>query len=159
MLQRKLLLLWQLLLHCKTMKNDIEERINEIQASMMESAKSCFTKSELSHLYYLITVTGKFFNYLQTSTANLQSDLELRYTMETVFNGVDSFCSVSAAYRILVGATSSTISWDEVSVPTFNEQFTSKFHEFTAESKFEKQCRLLLDLFKLEIVLAGLLYD
>lgn len=87
------------------------------------------------------------------------SDFDLSYAIETVFSGVDSFCIVSAAYRGLVGPTSSTINWDKLSVSAFNEQFTSKFHEFAAASNFEKQCRLLLDLFKLAIVFAGYSYN
>jgi hypothetical protein len=33
------------------------------------------------------------------------------------------------------------------------------FNKFTLEKNFEKKCRLLLDLFKLQIVFAGVFYD
>jgi hypothetical protein len=177
----------------KKMREDIKELIEEIQASMVDSAQSCFIEAELDDLRCLIRVTGEFLNYLQVANTNTQprskgdgpgvkvpllqsltarikpptepidevvyGDFDLRYTIETVFSGVDSFSSVSAAYRALAGPIGSTINWDKVSVSTFNEQFTSKFHEFVTELNFEKQCRLLLDLFKLAIVFAGFSYD
>jgi hypothetical protein len=130
-----------------------------MQASMMESAKSCFVEAEILDLGCLIRVTWEFLDYLETANPNPPSDYDLRYAVETIFSAVDSFASVSAAYRALADPTSSTINWGDVSASAFNEQFTSKFREFAAESDFEKQCRLLLDLFKLQIVFAGYSYD
>jgi hypothetical protein len=42
---------------------------------------------------------------------------------------------------------------------SFKTQFVSMFNKFTKEVNFEKKCRLLLDLFKLEIVFAGISYN
>jgi hypothetical protein len=141
------------------MNNDTDQRIQEIQTRMMESARSCFPESALGDLHYLIRRTGEFFHYVQTVGKNPQNEFDRRYTMESVFSGVDSFCVVSASYRVLVGATRSAIDWEKISVPLFNEQFISKFNDFLTESSFEKQCRLLLDLFKFQIILASMSYD
>jgi hypothetical protein len=46
-----------------------------------------------------------------------------------------------------------------ISTMSLKKQFLSWFHEFEIETSFEKKCRLLLDLFKLQIVFAGVLYD
>jgi hypothetical protein len=42
---------------------------------------------------------------------------------------------------------------------TFKTQFFSTFNEFVEEANFERKCRLLLDLFKLQIVFAGMSYS
>lgn len=184
------------------MNQDINKLISEIQVSMAASAKLCFEDSELSHLYYLVGITGEFMSYLETADAVLPGSLTgarpsskggallaeppyswsgaegmrptasgtsydaltvgdagLKYTVETVFNAVESFVSVNSAYRVLSGAVGSRIDWDAISVSSFYEQYTSRFREFVTEPVFENQCRLLLDLFKLELVFAGFSYD
>jgi len=42
---------------------------------------------------------------------------------------------------------------------SLRDRFLSLYREFVAETKFENKCRLLLDLFKLQIVFAGAFYD
>lgn len=140
------------------MRKEMTDRINEIQDSMLVSAKCCFSESELSDLYYLVRITGQFFDYLSEASTFQRDDYALEYAIETIFNGVDSFYKINIAYQNLVGARPSTITGFNFSVPTFKDLFTFKFLEFTAELTFEKQCRLLLDLFKLQIVFAGFLY-
>ena len=44
------------------------------------------------------------------------------------------------------------------SMESFKSQFVSMFNQFTNETNFENKCRLLLDLFKLQIVFAGVSY-
>jgi hypothetical protein len=41
---------------------------------------------------------------------------------------------------------------------SFKTQFVSMFKEFTEEVNFENKCRLLLDLFKLQIIFVGISY-
>jgi hypothetical protein len=184
------------------MNQDIKTLISEIQVSMAASAKLCFEEPELSHLHYLVGITGEFMSYLETAGTVLPGsltgarpsskggaslaeppnswnrakgmrppasgssydaltvgDTRLKYMVETVFNAVESFVSVNSAYRVLIGAVSSRIDWDTISVSSFYEQYASRFREFVTEPVFEKQCRLLLDLFKLELVFAGFSYD
>jgi hypothetical protein len=66
---------------------------------------------------------------------------------------------VNAAYRVLVGATSSKIEWNQVCLAPLDEKFVFMFREFNKEAIFERKCRLLLDLFKLQIVFAGVFYN
>lgn len=141
------------------MSDDIRERIQAIQISMVESARSTFQESELDHLRCLVRLTVEFHHYLQRATIGALDQRELRYASESVFSGVDSFSTVAAAYRVLVGSTNSRIEWTTVSVRSLSEEFLSTFHKFDLEGSFEEKCRLLLDLFKLQIVFAGMLYD
>ena len=53
----------------------------------------------------------------------------------------------------------SLLSWKRMSPAILKRQFRLTYREFLEQKSFEKQCRLLLDLFKLEIVLAAVIYD
>lgn len=160
------------------MKNNTKRQIQEIQTSMIEGAKLCFSGLEQEHLRCIIRLTGEFNNYLQNGNPQLrtialqhsQSDNlqvppnqlelnDLKYSIESIFSGIDSFLSVGAAYRVLVGASSSEIEWGMVPMTSLKEQFFSLYDQFTMEANFEKKCRLLLDLFKIQIVFAGVFYD
>jgi len=161
------------------MDEDVANRVKEIQAVMVESAKSCFDDSELGHLRTLIRLTLEFRHYLEHGSVEMASGLQEgpfanyfkdlksastdpfnRYDMEStcksIRSGVDSFCVLNASYRILVGATGSNVKWGmSSSWGSFRTEFVSMFNEFSEEVNFENKCRLLLDLFKLQIVFAG----
>jgi hypothetical protein len=165
------------------MNDDVADRVKEIQTTMVESAKSCFDDSELGHLRTLIRLTVEFRHYLEYGSvemarslqrgphANYFTDVEsaatdpfnkydMEYTCNSIRSGVDSFCDLNATYRILVGATGSNVKWGMISSwESFKARFISMFDEFTAAANFENKCRLLLDLFKLQIVFAGLSYE
>jgi hypothetical protein len=69
---------------------------------------------------------------------------------------------VTVRYQGLIGATRSKAGWESmsnISASSFNEKFFAMFEEFSAESNFENKCRILLDLFKLQIVFAGASYQ
>jgi hypothetical protein len=45
------------------------------------------------------------------------------------------------------------------SLASLKALFDAMFDEFLLQSNFDKKCRLLLDLFKLQVVFAGLTYE
>lgn len=143
-----------------SMKENIKDHVQMIQSSMVESARSVFAEPELDDLRCLIRITVEFFEFSKSTDLEKPNDNSgLKYCMESVFSGIDSFLSVSAAYRVLVGTTDNSLEWNMSSVPSIKKQFDSMFSAFVVEKRFEKQCRLLLDLFKIQIVFAGMLYD
>ncbi len=159
------------------MKDDLKERIQTIQASMVESARPGFSESQLDHLRVLIRLTMEFYDFLQYGNPGLREiterhqrgagghipidthEQELTYTSESIFWAIDSFCSVSAVYGVLTGSLKSGIEWDKIRRSSLKELFVSMFHDFEIEADFVKKCRLLLDLFKIQIVFAGVSYD
>jgi hypothetical protein len=164
------------------MTNDIKKRVHTIQAKMAESVGSCFSQTELGHLNALVRLTVEFHGYLQGvwpagkardslrsnwPAGKLLNDLQsanidpssLDYICGSVFAGVESYISVTRGYKVLVGAMDSRIEWSTISFPSIKVQFVPMFDEFVKEENFESKCRLLLDLFKLQIVFAGLSYD
>jgi hypothetical protein len=165
--------------------SEVFKRVKEIQSSMVEPAKSSFDDSELGHLHALIRLTVEFHGYLEHGSVEMaqgmrqlpyvgltseefKKDLQsagtdpfnkydLGYTCQSILPGVDSFCSVSSAYSKRDGAVSSRIEWHMISSrELFKATFVSMFNKFTEEGNFESKCRLLLDLFKLQIVFAGI---
>lgn len=150
---------------------------------MVEAAPSRFDESELGHLRAVIRLTVEFHDYLEHGSVDIATGIlhgplakyvaeargastdpfnkyDLDYACESIRSGVDSFCSLSATYRMLDGATDSNVGWGLISSrEAFKTQFVSMFGKFTEEVNFEKKCRLLLDLFKLQIVFAGISYN
>jgi len=165
------------------MSRDVADRVKEIQSVMVESAKSCFDASELENLRVVIRLTVEFRHYLECGSVEMARRLQegshsgyftdlksastdpfnkydMGYTCESIRCGVDFFCGLNASYRILVGATGSNVNWGPISSrDSFKAEFISMFDAFTAEVSFENKCRLLLDLFKLQIIFAGVSYD
>lgn len=126
---------------------------------MAEHVKLCFSESEQDHLRCLVRLTIEFNSYIQSFDAD-ENDLNgLRYSIESILSGVESFCSVAAAYKVLVGAERSRVKPNTLSTILLKEQFASMFQAFNTETNFIKKCRLLLDLFKLQIVFVGVFYD
>lgn len=165
------------------MDDDVIKRVKEIQISMVESARSHLNESELGHLRAVIRLTLEFSDYLENGSVDiaastLQGPLsnyvtdarsastdpfnkhDLRFACESIRSGVNSFCVLNASYRLLDGAADSRVEWGMISsVESFKAQFVSMFSNFTEALDFESKCRLLLDLFKLQIVFAGISYD
>jgi len=140
------------------MKEALLEEVRAVQAFMIESRGSRFLESELDDLRCLIRLTVEFSHYLQGEDLAPLVDDKLRYICDSVFSGVESFSAVSAVYRARPGARQTTLAWNLKSVDSLKEEFVSKYRAFSGETDFEKRCRLLLDLFKLQIVFAGLVY-
>jgi hypothetical protein len=141
-----------------SMGNTLVEQVKAIQASMTESGQKVFLDSELEHLRVLIRLTVEFLRALQAEDVTPLVGEELRYVCDSVFSGVDSFGMVTAVYRLLPGARPTTLASGWKSTESLKEEFVFKYREFSDEMDFEKRCRLLLDLFKLQIVFAGLSY-
>jgi hypothetical protein len=136
-----------------------------------------FSESAQEHMRGLIRLTVEFYAFLQVGNPGLREivertvprsagnplvcleECERQYSIESIFSGIDAFCSVNAAYKVLVGAMNSAIEWNEVSALGMKTQFVALFEKFVAEAHFEVKCRMLLDLFKLQIVYAGMFYE
>ena len=141
------------------MSDVLVNEVRAIQADMLESAAgSSFSESELDHLRGIIRLTVEFSHYLEGWDPAPNVENKVSYVCESVFAGVDSFEMVSWAYAVLQGACPSELAPGAKSIDSLREEFTLKYGEFIEEGDFERRCRVLLDLFKLQIVFAGLSY-
>ena len=168
--------------------SEVTKRVKEIQDSMVESLKSQFDHSDLGHLRAVIRLTIEFQDYLEHGSVEMAKSIQqqpatelstrefvmevqsacedpfnrfdLSYRCESIFSGVESFCALASAYRKMNGAAGSTLTWGATSAQDeFKTQFGLTFDNFIKEPDAEKKCRLLLDLFKLQIVFVGICYD
>ena len=107
----------------------------------------------------LVRLTVEFDYYLRHTNTDLRNTFEMEYRIASIRSGMDSFVSFSDAYRVMVVAIPSQINWTAVTVSSLKGRFLEMFDQFVAEPQFERRFRLLLDLFKLQIVFAGMFYD
>jgi hypothetical protein len=138
------------------MDQAVAQQVRAMQMSMVEAGRSCFLESELDDLRTLVRLTVEFRHYLPGEDPAPGLEDKLRYVCESIFSGVDSFDLVSAAYRALPGAQSTTVGSSVVSIESLKDEFLSGYRALSVETNFENRCRFLLDLFKLQIVFAGL---
>jgi hypothetical protein len=162
--------------------SDIIERVKEIQAQMAESAQSRFDESELGHLRCLMRLAVEFHDYLEHGSVEIAASIlhgphakyvrdvqsasidpfnkyDLEFLCDSIRSGVNSFCILNASYKMLDGATDSKIEWSMISSrKLFKANFVSMFNQFTEDVNFANRSRLLLDMFKLQIVFAGISY-
>jgi hypothetical protein len=132
--------------------------VDAMQVSMREGA-SHFLDSELEALSGVIRLTVEFFHRLQRVDIDSVDAESLRYWGGSVFAGIDSFMLVCQAYRTTAGQIRSTLLQRVTSRAVLKEEFVAVYGELAAETNFEKRCRLLLDLFKLQIIFAGMTCD
>jgi hypothetical protein len=146
-----------------TKYDDEIQRVRAIQESMEEAARPAFDDKDIENLRILIRLTVEFYDYLRSIPPwpEFPDDPfdDLRYKSGPIFWNVDSFLSVLHLYCILVGSTRSTINWNAINIGSVKDTFTSIYDAFLRETIFETKCRLLLDLFKLQIIFAGAFYD
>jgi hypothetical protein len=166
--------------------NKIVQHVKAAESAMVESARSGFLDdSDLEDLRVLIRLVvefyydvrgeglyrlrdfdpdwlkkgeGEHYEALRASWAARASREELRYHSDSTFSGIDSFRSITQAYELLVGAEESKMTWEAQSGDKLIATYILMFGEFSSQSQFMRQCRLLLDLFKMQIVFAGQVY-
>jgi hypothetical protein len=137
--------------------------LQAIQLDMEKSARPGFDDKDIQELRVLIRVTAEFHDYLTSAPPWPQFPgdpfHDMTYMIDKILINIESFRTVLHTYSVLVGSSKSRIDWGTVGVQSIRDLFLSLYPKFVTETKFENKCRLLLDLFKLQIVFAGAFYD
>jgi hypothetical protein len=141
-----------------TRRAEILAFVREVQSSVLAAADDDFNPSLTDNLRSLIRITVEFHEFLHGREVERPLCDPVEYMMDTVFSGVSSFQLLHASCNAWWGAGFSRLDWTKVSIPLLKETFESLFTDFLEENNFETRCKLLLDLFKIQIVLAGMLY-
>jgi hypothetical protein len=134
---------------------EVRQHVRAIQSAMAKDAETCFSSTELTNLRIIAGLTVEFYHYLQL---RCEHELCIEYTCESVLSGIDAYSGLSHTYRILEGALKTTVDWRNVPLGSFDQQFLSTFEEFDTETTFERKCRLLLDLFRLQLMYVAISY-
>jgi hypothetical protein len=135
----------------------IYREVDSIYASLLESAPQSFLESERLALRVLVRLTVEFADDLRVPNAFSKGSEELEFACASIFSGVSSFSTVWFAYKILSRISPSSVAPVQ-SVESVKETFGSLYRDFKQTHEFERRCRLLLDLFKLQVVFVGLLF-
>jgi hypothetical protein len=125
---------------------------------MMASSAVHFLDGELEAMRVVIRLTVEFRDFIRRAGNCVADAGTLQYVGESVFSGLDSFLLLSGASRTTEGAEASKLRRDIATVAAVKEEFVSMYAAFLDETGFGARLGLLLDLFKLQIVFAGLTY-
>lgn len=130
---------------------------------MEESARPGFDDEDIENLRILISLAVEFHSFLQATHVwpPFPDDQfeDLIYRIDSTLMNVDSFRSLMHSYGILVGSRRSALDLRSISLDSLKASFSDAYERFIAETMFEDKCRLLLDLFKLQLIFAGAFYD
>ena len=145
------------------MEDDEYQLVEKILASMVEQAEGDLDDKEVENLGILIRLCVQFYNFL---TARGRWPVfpdpfhNMTYEVDSILWNVDSFLQlIRHTYGIMRGRTRTTVDWNAVSAQSLKDQYLSLYQEFIAETDFLKRFRLVLDLYKLQLVFAGIFYD
>jgi hypothetical protein len=130
------------------------KEVHETQDLMLAAGHEYLVDSEADDLRGLIRITIEFFYFIDKGIEPLEN-----YTLDTVCSGVESFQSLNSAYRAISNRPLTAVDWDRINAANLREQFLTLYRQFRSERDFEMQFRLLLDLFRLQIIYVGLKYD
>jgi len=142
------------------MNEEEAKQIRAIQDSLLDASRSYFVEAYQEALMCTAQSVVTFFQLLRKTDLAAWDSTQLNDEAYVVFSGIEQFTSLNLGYTTTGEATGSDLDWSRpLSLASLQEQFTSKYDEFLAETDFVKRCRLLLDLFKLQIVFAGFTFE
>jgi hypothetical protein len=145
------------------MNHEDHNSMEEIRDLMAVDARPGFSEADIEHLHVLIRLVTQFRDYLRSAAPDLAISSsnfeETMYVIDAILFNVESFRKIMQSYSVLVGSEASTLSAKAITVASVGDQFLKLYDVFLHEAGFEPRCRLLLDMFKLEIVFAGAYYD
>ena len=127
--------------------------VHAIQKPILGSAREHFKPSQVEHLRDLVRLAVEF-HYQVEPNPSASTD-ELNYVADSILAGVDSFVLVRDAYSVR-GGEPSAMKWHDVSLHTLTAAFSLRYDEFIHEVDFMRQCRLVLDLFNIQLVFAAI---
>lgn len=136
------------------------EEIKSIQESMATDpvVAETFTDAAIESLKIVIRTA------IQAGTGliaiedakNLQE--EARYHLDTIISGIEWFVVLSDTYGCLTIHKPSQLDWKHLDERALLEKVDEMMKTLLAASAFSDKCRALLDLYKVELTLVGILY-
>ena len=135
---------------------EIAARVRAIQHPFLKCAVDFFSDAQKDHLRTLVRLAVEFRYYLDLPCTHQVCRL---YVSESIFSGIDSYSSLVPSYRSSFGTVPSSIEWAPVTQQWITAEFKSLFEELNADHNFARRCRILFDLFRLQILFAALAYE
>lgn len=138
------------------------KRVRAIYDSMAESVGEGFSDSDLRGLHAMIDLAADFYEYLTSADMKQPNEFYLEFACESIFAGIEFFTSVTRSYNCLVDTIDSKIDWGAnpiSSLQSLKEQYLTTYSAFEQAVDFEHKCRLLLHLYQMQLVFAGMSFD
>ncbi len=140
--------------------SDWIRRTKQQQEQMKHLAKSkYFEEGEgLEELLGLISMLVDFCCKLRPVDMDNfdQSDVEDNFLI--LFANMDTYMDVCSSYAVIFGRVDSQIEWGDITPKSVKQLIDQTYAIFEAECDFFMKVRYLLDLFKMSLVFAGLVY-
>ncbi|MEO8098469.1 MAG: hypothetical protein ABI811_12270 [Acidobacteriota bacterium] len=86
-------------------------------------------------------------------------EFEASYAAGSIFAGLQSFYTLHQTYGCLTDQLPATIGLPQLQGVDVKKEFTARYREFLTATGFSQRCRLLLDMYRLQIVFAGLAHS
>ncbi len=135
-------------------------RTKQQQEQMRQLAQSgYFEEGEgLEELLGLISILVDFCYEIKTIDIDSYDQWDVEGNFGILFANVDTFIRVCDDYSIIKSAIDSQIEWGEITTKSVKQLIDQTYDRFEAECDFHMKVRYLLDLFKMSLVFAGLVY-
>jgi len=135
------------------------ERVNRIYLPFEIQAAKTIPESEAGDLRAIVRITIETVDYIEENGTPVRGAEAALYMCETIFSGISSFCTITETYNSMKEARPSQLSSGVWSLELLTSEIERSFARFLDESDFCERCRLILDVFKLQMMLAGLVYQ
>ena len=134
----------------------IVSKVRCMQQSMVGKEPDYFSESDIDSLNCLTRIAVEFYYRYLNDLYSADTEI-VRYAAESVFACVDTFVSLNSSFTM--SATKAGAShWEIVPPASLREHFIETYRSFENETEFLNRCGLLLDLFRLELILSTLAY-
>ena len=133
-----------------------------LDGALMGIAVSFCTANGVESLSVVIRLVVEFNEYLGRTMTDETESGESQYVCGSVFSGMDSFDTFAHTYKVLKGSELSRIGWGSIDSWEFEavrRKYLEMYEELLRGGTFQRGYRLLLDLFKLQIIWAGIEYS
>jgi len=131
----------------------------EQRERMAQLAKSNYLEEDLEDLLVTTRIAVEVYAWLKVTSTDSLNPNEAEYHCETIFSGIDFFMRTCGNYAALKDTVPSQIHWGALSVSSLSSLIIATYDNFDAENVFFKKCRLLLDLYRMELVFASIVYS
>jgi hypothetical protein len=143
--------------------NDLPNRVALVQVPLMEAGRPYLVEQEIEWLRTLIRLAVEFEDRLQRTKIEAMERDEVQYLAGSVFSGLNCFLELGSSYHLLDGAGDTQVGWpvgSTIGSPLeLRQQYLTMYQEFLSETTFVNRCRLVLDLFKLQLIFVAIAYD
>lgn len=138
---------------------ELQQHAFEIAESIRGRSEGLFSSNESTDLYMLVLRTVEFHAWLSGEYQPMQNSSSTKYVAESILYAVSAFCSIIGAYGVIVGSRGSLLVDSPRDIASLKDKFVPMYADFLQETHLATQLRLILDMFKLQLIFAALSYD